>query len=71
MSVATEVKTMTGEEILDTIQSLSHSQGFYCRIYDAIKELERNDPEQYELFMENLVAQDFKDPVDVVLFFET
>lgn len=66
----TQTKIMTREEILDTIKSLSHSQGFYQRIYDAMEELKQNDPEQYELFMKNLEAQDFKDEVDLVLFFE-
>lgn len=70
MMSTVQEKTMTRDEILDTVKSLSHSQGFYQRIYDAMQELEKNDPEQYELFMKNLEAQDFKDEVDLVLFFE-
>ena len=61
---------MTKEDILDTIQSLSHSQGLYSRLYEHLRDLEENDPEQFEWFMNHLQQQHFKDPVDLVLFFE-
>ena len=61
---------MTQAEILDTIYNLSKSQGLYCRVYDSIKTLEKEDPEQYKQYMEHLQQQHFKDPVDLVLYFE-
>lgn len=54
---------MTKEEILDTIKTLAHSQGFYSRLYANIKD---NDKA-----LDYLVSQDFKNPVDLILFIET
>ena len=61
---------MTKAEILDTIYNLSKSQGLYCNIYSTLTRLEKEDPDQYEQYMEHLQQQHFKDPVDLVLFFE-
>lgn len=66
-----EKKFMTRRQILDTIKDLARSQGLYGRIYDAIKSLKEADPEQYDSFMNHLVNQQFSDPVDLVLFFES
>ena len=41
------------EQVVDVIEMLADSQGFYGRLLDEIIE-----------------KQEFKDPVDVVLFFE-
>lgn len=61
---------MTREDILDTIRELSKSQGLYSRLYESLTRLEVIDPEQYELIMEHLRQQHFKDPVDLVTYFE-
>lgn len=66
-----EKKFMTRRQILDTIKDLARSQGLYGRIYDAIQSLKEADPEQYDSFMNHLVNQQFSDPVDLVLFFES
>lgn len=58
-----EEKTMTGNEILDTVKSLAQSQGFYCRLYEQLKDNEEA--------LEYLEQQSFKDPVDMILFFES
>ena len=66
-----ETKTYMGKkQILDTIKDLSRSQGLYGRIYEAIQSLKEADPDQYKLFMNHLVNQQFETPVDLVLFFE-
>ena len=58
-------------QVIDVIRELSHSQGFYSRMYERILELHRNDPECFEDFKREVEAQNFKDPVDVVLYFES
>jgi len=55
-------KPMTKEEILKTIESLSKSQGFYCRVLREVKEKPN--------ILKELEKQNFKDAVDIVLFFE-
>ena len=58
-------------QVIDVIRELSHSQGFYSRMYERILELHRNDPECFENFKREVEAQNFKDPVDVVLYFDS
>lgn len=66
-----EVKHGYGiEEVVDVIEMLSYSQGFYGRLLEEILYIEENEPEKYEVFKTIIEQQDFKDPVDVVLFFE-
>ena len=57
--------------ILYEIRQLSFSQGFYGRLYNTLIELQSNDPEKYEEIKEELEAQNFKDAVDMVLYFES
>ena len=58
------------EQVVDVIEMLSHSQGFYGRLLEEILYIEENNPEQYEVFKTIVEKQEFKNPVDVVLFFE-
>lgn len=58
------------EQVVEVIEMLSHSQGFYGRLLEEILYIEENNPEQYEMFKTIIEKQEFKDPVDVVLFFE-
>lgn len=58
-------------QVIDVIRDLSHSQGFYSRMYQRILELKRTDPECFENFKNEVEAQNFKDPIDVVMFFES
>lgn len=53
---------MSKDEIYKEIESLSHSQGFYCRVLEAINE----NPEILDILEE----YGFKDVVDLVLFLE-
>ena len=58
------------EQVVDVIEMLSYSQGFYGRLLEEILYVEENKPEQFEVFKQIIEKQEFKDPVDVVLFFE-
>ena len=53
---------MDKKKILETIISLSQSQGFYCRVLNEIRE----NPE----ILDYLEKQNFKEPLDLVLYLE-
>ena len=59
---------MKREEILEVLENLAKSQGFYGILLENIKNLSADD---YDTVMEVFEDQDFKDAVDIVLFFET
>lgn len=59
------------DEVIEVIELLSKSQGFYGRLLEQILYLQEYEPDQFEHFKMVVENQKFKDPVDVVLFFET
>ena len=61
---------MNIKQIIAAIKDLAASQGFYSRLYNAIKELQATEPEQFERLAAELEAQKFNDVVDMVLYFE-
>ena len=61
---------MDRNEILATIRNLANVQGFYGRLYRAFMEVRANKPENYELIMEQLEAENFADATELVLYFE-
>jgi hypothetical protein len=63
-------KAMDIEEVVDVIEMLADSQGFYGRLLEEILYIEENEPQKYEVFKNIIEKQEFHDPVDVVLFFE-
>ena len=65
-----EMKKLNIEEVVDVVEMLSYSQGFYGRLLEEILYIEENEPDKYEVFKNVIEKQGFKDPVDVVLFFE-
>ena len=65
-----EVKGLNIEEVVGVVEMLSYSQGFYGRLLEEILYIEENEPDKYEVFKTIIEKQEFKDPVDVVLFFE-
>lgn len=74
MIIQAEARTdgyMNVIQVIDVIRELSHSQGFYSRMYERILEIQRNEPECFENFKREVEAQNFKDSVDVVLYFES
>lgn len=68
--MATKTKGYNVEQVVDVIEMLSYSQGFYGRLLDEIMYIEENEPEKFEVFKEIIEKQEFENPVDVVLFFE-
>ena len=58
-------------EILSQIESLAHSQGFYGRFLRQLLDCKKNDPESWQEIVEELEAQNFKDPVDMIIYFES
>lgn len=61
---------MNEKQIIDTIHSLAHSQGFYGRLYSTLTELKDESEGEYNSIMKRLVNQKFSDPVDLILFLE-
>lgn len=62
---------MDREDILNVFREFAMSQGFYGRLLRDLAELEEYEPDAYEEFMQNLEAQDFRTPLDVILYIET
>ena len=59
---------MKFEEIMQVIKELSNSQGFYGRLYNGIMTL---DDEDLETTKQELERQNFKDVIDIILYFES
>lgn len=57
---------MKKDEILKLVRSLASSQGFYTRLYQFLSD----DSEDSNNFMNHLESQNFKDPVDLILYLE-
>lgn len=57
--------------ILETIRGLAASQGFYGRLYRDLMEVKETNPPGWEKVCHELESQNFRDPVDMVLYFET
>lgn len=71
MSNATATTNGYGiDQILEVIENLSHSQGFYARLLETVLYAKDNNPDVYEQWKERMEAQNFKDPVDIVMFLE-
>lgn len=67
-TVKTEVYDV--EKVIEVVQMLSHSQGFYGRLLEEINYIQEYEPEKFETFKQVVEEQEFTNPVDVVLFFE-
>lgn len=57
---------MDRKQILRVFLDLSHSQGFYGRLLQAMQD----DEVGREKLLSELEAQNFKDPVDLILYIE-
>lgn len=68
--MAVQTKGYDIDQVVDVIEMLSYSQGFYGRLLDEIMYIEENEPMKFEVFKDIIEKQEFQDPVDVVLFFE-
>lgn len=57
---------MNKQEILETIKSLANSQGFYTRLYKHLSD----NTEESEEYLSMLEDKNFKDPIDLIMYFE-
>lgn len=57
-------------DIINTIRQLARSQGYYCRLYDQLMYIAKNDPIAFNEYMAELEGKNFKGALDVVLYFE-
>ena len=62
---------MNAVQVIEVIKDLAKSQGFYSRMWQSIQENILTDEEEYENFQQFCEQRNFKDAVDLVLFFET
>ena len=58
-------------EILSAIRSLAQSQGFYSRLYSDLVSVKQSSPDEWADIVTVLENRNFKDTVDMVLFFES
>ena len=58
---------MKETEILETFRQLARSQGMYGRLLVAIEDMPEDD---YREFFDILESQNFRDPVDLILYLE-
>lgn len=70
MMSTVKAKGYSVEEVIEVVQMLSKSQGFYGRLLEEIMYIQEYEPEKFETFKEIMEEQGFENPVDVVLFFE-
>ena len=61
---------MKMNEIINVIEMLSHSQGFYGRLLRSILELKQENETGYNELKHYLESQNFSDSLDVIMFFE-
>lgn len=58
------------EDVIDIINTLSHSQGFYGRLLRDIYELKKYEPEMFMMFVDEIESQNFTNTLDIVMYFE-
>ncbi len=58
------------DDIMDEIENLARSQGFYGRLHRDLCEIRDNDADAWQEVVEKLEAQHFRTTLDMVLFFE-
>ena len=57
-------------DVIDIIDTLSYSQGFYGRLLRDIYELKRYEPEMFAMFVDEIESQNFTNTLDIVMYFE-
>lgn len=65
-----KTKGYTVDQVIEVIEMLSHSQGFYGRLLQDINHMKEYEPDKFEDFKWILELKEFHTPVDVVMFFE-
>lgn len=62
---------MKMNEIITEIRTLAKSQGFYGRLLEQLLTMQDDNPEDYEMVSVELERQNFRDPVDLILYLES
>lgn len=57
---------MDRQDILNAVKSLAMSKGFYTRLYEVLT----SGTEEAENLLDQMVEQNFKDSVDMVMWLE-
>lgn len=63
-------KGMNVEQVIALIMKLAESQGFYSRMLDNIIQMRNYNKEAFQEFKRQIEEQNFKDDIDVIMFFE-
>lgn len=58
------------KDIMEVLNMLARSQGFYGRLVRSIEELQTENPFAYDELVYILESQNFNNTIDVVLYFE-
>ncbi len=58
------------DDVINIIDTLSHSQGFYGRLLRDIYELKKYEPEMFAMFVDEIESQNFTNTLDIVMYFE-
>lgn len=58
------------DDVIDIIDTLSYSQGFYGRLLRDIYELKKYEPEMFAMFVDEIESQNFTNVLDIVMYFE-
>ena len=69
MNVQIEKQGYNVDQVIEVIEMLSHSQGYYGRLLKEIMYIKENDPERFDDFKFIIERKGFTNPVDVVMFF--
>ena len=68
--MTTKAKGYTVDQVIEVIEMLSHSQGFYGRLLKDINYMKEYEPDKFEDFKWIIELKEFRTPIDVVMFFE-
>lgn len=65
-----KTKGYSVEQVIEVVEMLANSQGFYGRLLKDIMYMKENEQDKFEEFKELIELMGFENPVDVVMFFE-
>ncbi len=68
--MATKTTGYSVEQVIEVVEMLSHSQGFYGRLLKDIEYMKENEPEKFEDFKFIVELMGLKTPFEVFEFFE-
>lgn len=57
-------------DVLNVLNDLAHSQGFYGRLLRDLFEIKKYEPERFDLIVMEIESQEFTNALDVVMYFE-